>query len=387
VAKFPPYYLCDLSPKFPPDFRHTTKLLNNQSNKIVSNANATMAMHLISPTDALFTLNSSLQHNQNDTQSIPKNTGKSLGAGVTGVCFVKDPASTLQDDTNNTPAPVRNRRRQCDSDASSSNDDTDEQTSDDDDDHPLQFRCSSLLLGPQHARQNDYEPYQHATHLSAASYNSLSGALLASCHTDGSVKLWDLATRRCRMNDIFSECPRGASGLAIRRLGVGCADGTNEFLYQTRDRLGSVTLHDLNHPSTPLLTMHTHSTTFCAISPCHIGPELPVEGAIIGGARHLVALPTEEHSVAIVRDLRSNPQGTPAWRVSVGDDYISSMYGTRRKYGMLTSLALCLQESTNNIVLGCGMENGSALFYDLGALGRGRGGLNLGKKKRTTPIL
>jgi WD40 repeat protein len=39
---------------------------------------------------------------------------------------------------------------------------------------------------------------------------------------------------------------------------------------------------------------------------------------------------------------------------------------------MTTSLALCLQESTNNIVLGCGMENGSALFYDLGALGRGR---------------
>ncbi|KAL7439751.1 hypothetical protein ACHAXH_004783 [Discostella pseudostelligera] len=337
-----------------------------------------MAMHLISPTDALFTLNSSLQHRQNDTQSIAKNTGKSTGAGVTGVCFVKDPASTLHDDSD-TNTPVRNRRRRSDSDRdTSSNDDaTDEESSDDDDVHPLQFRSSSLVLGPQHARKNDTcyvdnEAHQHATHLSAASYDSLSGALLASCHIDGSVKLWDLATRRCRMNDIFSECPRGAPGLAIRRLGIGSADGSNEFLYQTRDRLGTVTFHDLNRPSTPLLTLHTHSTTFCAISPCHIGAEPPVEGASIGGARHLVALPTEEHSVAIVRDLRCNPQDNPAWRVAVGDDYISSMYGTRRKYGMTTSLALCLQESTNNIVLGCGMENGSALFYDLGALGRGR---------------
>lgn len=297
---------------------------------------------------------------------------------MTGVCFVKDPASTLHDDSD-TNTPVRNRRRRSDSDRdTSSNDDaTDEESSDDDDVHPLQFRSSSLVLGPQHARKNDTcyvdnEAHQHATHLSAASYDSLSGALLASCHIDGSVKLWDLATRRCRMNDIFSECPRGAPGLAIRRLGIGSADGSNEFLYQTRDRLGTVTFHDLNRPSTPLLTLHTHSTTFCAISPCHIGAEPPVEGASIGGARHLVALPTAEHSVAIVRDLRCNPQDNPAWRVAVGDDYISSMYGTRRKYGMTTSLALCLQESTNNIVLGCGMENGSALFYDLGALGRGR---------------
>ena len=88
----------------------------------------------------------------------------------------------------------------------------------------------------------------------------------------------------------------------------------------------------------------------------------------MGGAQNLVALPTEEHSLAIVRDLRCDPTGTPAWRVTMGDEYISSMYGTRRKYGMLTSLALCVEETTQRIVLGCGMENGSALFYDLGAM-------------------
>ena len=91
----------------------------------------------------------------------------------------------------------------------------------------------------------------------------------------------------------------------------------------------------------------------------------------MGGARNLVALPTDEHSLAIVRDLRCDPTGTPARRVAIGDEYISSMYGTRRKYGMLTSLALCVEETTQRIVLGCGMENGSALFYDLGAMGHG----------------
>lgn len=292
---------------------------------------------------------------------------------MTGVCFVKDPTSTSQKQNDTKTKTLGNRQSQC-CDRGRSDDATDGETSDDDD-FPLQFQCSSLLLGPRHRRIGEachegYESYDHATQISAASHNSLSGALLASCHVDGSCKLWDLATRRCKVNDIFSDCPRGAPGLAIRRLGVGNADWSNEFLYQTRDHLGTVTLHDLNRPCTPLLQIHTRSSTFCAISPCHIGVEPPVEGASIGGHRHLVALPTEEHSVAIVRDLRCDPRGNPAWRVSVGDEYIN--YGTRRKYGMLTSLALCLQERTNTVVLGCGMENGSALFYDLGAIGRGR---------------
>jgi len=156
----------------------------------------------------------------------------------------------------------------------------------------------------------------------------------------------------------------GGPGLAVRRLSTGGEDAANQFLYQTRDPLGTVSLIDLNRPCTPLLQMHTYSTTFCAMSPCHTGTR-----SYIGGARNLVALPTEEHSLAVVRDLRCDPRGAPAFRVAMGDEYISSMYGTRRKYGMLTSLALCLQETTQRIVLGCGMENGSALFYDLGAMG------------------
>lgn len=278
------------------------------------------------------------------------------------------PAVSRADTINRFPASCRSK-------TSSWGEATGEESSDDDQ-QSLQFRCSNLLLGAQHQRikdtnQEDFESYHHATHLSAASHNSLSGALLASCHIDGSCKLWDLATRRCKVDDICSECPRGAPGLAIRRLGFRGEEPVNEFLYQTRDRLGTVSLHDLNRPSTPLLNIHTYSTSFCAISPCHIA-EPPVEGTNMGGARNLVALPTEKHSNAIIRDLRCNPTGPPAWRVLVGDEYISSIYGTRRKYGMLTSLALCLQETTSNIVLGCGMENGSALFYDLGLVGHGR---------------
>jgi WD40 repeat protein len=236
-----------------------------------------------------------------------------------------------------------------------------------DNDHPpLHFRCSDFLLGPQ--RNNQESSFQHAAHLSAASRGSLSGAVLASCHVDGSCKLWDLATRRCYVEELGpNNGSRGGAGLVVRRLSTGGEDAVNQFLYQTRDPLGTVSLHDLNRPCTPLLQMHTYSTTFCAMSPCHTGNR-----SCIGGARNLVALPTEEHSLAVVRDLRCDPRGTPAWRVAMGDEYINSMYGSRRKYGMLTSLALCVQENTQTIVLGCGMENGSALFYDLGAVGHGR---------------
>ncbi len=248
-------------------------------------------------------------------------------------------------------------------DTSSSSEDDE---SGDNDHPPLHFRCSDLLLGPQRIKQES--SYQHAAHLSAASRGSLSGAVLASCHVDGCCKLWDLATRRCYVEELSpNNGSRGGPGLAVRRLSTGGEDVANQFLYQTRDPLGTVSLHDLNRPCTPLLQMHTYSTTFCAMSPCHTGNR-----SCISGARNLVALPTEEHSLAVVRDLRCDPRGTPAWRVAMGDEYINSMYGSRRKYGMVTSLALCVQKNTQRIVLGCGMENGSALFYDLGVVGHGR---------------
>ena len=315
-------------------------------------------------TDALFTLNSSLEHD-NSVKGI-KNPSVPA-AGVMGVCFVKDQIINSQyeisslnnnDDTDSIAADI------SDSDST-------------DDNEPLQFKCSNLLLGLTHNNNNkdtgSIQPYhQQATHLSAASHTSLSGAVLASCHQDGSCKLWDLATRRCTVPDICVDHPRGGSGLSLRRIGTSQNKSTtNQFLYQTRDPLGTVTLHDMNRPCDPIVQLYTYSSTFCAMSPCQIGDN--TNGNFheeLGGSSNLVALPTAEHSVAVVRDLRCNPESNPAWKVDIGgSEYISSMCGSRRKYGMLASLALCLQESTQRVVLGCGMENGEALFYDLGAKG------------------
>ncbi|KAL7537343.1 hypothetical protein ACHAXR_007753 [Thalassiosira sp. AJA248-18] len=336
---------------------------------------------MLSANDALFTLHSSAATSSRGVN----NWGGNASSAVTGVCFVRDPIHSHDlGAAPNGGSGIKRINGPCQSDDNdgSSNDDCN-----DDDTSELQFRCSNLLLGPQppcdpeatlniiNANESRthgvVQSYQHATHLSAASHHSLLGSVLASCHLDGSCKLWDLATRRCIVKDIGLDNPRGGSGLAVRRLDVGRGEQSHQFLYQTRDPFGTISLHDLHRPCTPLLQMRTFSTTFCAMSPCNIGSET-LGGATMGGEANLVALPTEEHSVAVVRDLRCHPRGNPAWRVTVGDDYISTMYGSRRKYGMLTSLALCLQESTQKIVLGCGMENGSVLFYDLGAMGKGR---------------
>ncbi|KAL7495828.1 hypothetical protein ACHAWX_000296 [Stephanocyclus meneghinianus] len=98
---------------------------------------------------------------------------------------------------------------------------------------------------------------------------------------------------------------------------------------------------------------------------------------VVGGECNLLALPTEFQSMAIVRDLRCDPTSQPAFRIDIGKDNNSAAnrcnyYGRDNKYGMLMSLALSMQYDTHRLVLGCGMEDGSVLFYDLGESGKGR---------------
>ena len=259
---------------------------------------------------------------------------------------------------------------------------------------PLHFQCSNLLLGKSNRATNTNATlHEGATQLSAASHNSLSGGILASCHLDGSAKLWDLSTRRCIVQDIcqeksyvgskFGGSRRLGAGLALRRLSTGWYqenshgshdDAAHQFLYQSRDPFGTVTLHDSHRPCTPLSQIQTHSSSFCAISPCRMESTIESNNTL-GGAQHLVAFPTQEQSVAVVRDLRCDPTGAPAWMVSVGNEYRGwheYSKNSHQNYGMLMSLALCMQERTQNIVLGCGMEDGSVLFHDLGAIGHGR---------------
>ena len=84
----------------------------------------------------------------------------------------------------------------------------------------------------------------------------------------------------------------------------------------------------------------------------------------------MIALPTQHQSVAIIRDLRCDPTTNPSYRIDVGNDCNDSMAHSPRNYGMLTSLGLMnVQEKSQQLVLGCGMEDGSALFYDLRSQG------------------
>mmetsp|Transcript_17675 Transcript_17675/g.35375 ORF Transcript_17675/g.35375 Transcript_17675/m.35375 type:complete len:506 (-) Transcript_17675:1597-3114(-) len=299
---------------------------------------------MLSSTDALFSLHTS------SVDNVAKNAGSdgSSSTAVTGVCFVQN-------------AP-QNVVVSCDD-----SEDTDSD-SDDDNFEPLQFKSSNLLLGHGDQKHRESSSYQEATHLSAASHTSLAGVVLASCHHDGTCKLWDLATRRCIVNDAAGG-GRSGPGLAVRRL-----DQMQQFVYQSRDVLGTVSLHDIHRPLDPILQIHTYSTSFCQMAPCHITEnsqyDAADEGATIAGERNLIALPTHEQSVAIIRDLRCDPTSNPTYRIDIGNDCEDSMlYSSRRNYGMLTSLGLCQQEKAQQLVLGCGMEDGSALFYDLRSTG------------------
>jgi len=243
----------------------------------------------------------------------------------------------------------------------------------DSDESDCNFQCSNLLLGPQHDTVESIS-MAAATHSSASSHGNLRGYSLVSCHQDGSCLVWDLSNRRCVVDNINDSGDR-KFGLAVHRI----EDSSNRFLYHTRDARGTVTLHDLHDPIVEVMRIETNSGTFCTMSPCRVGKYAPVdhnlESNVVGGESNLVALPTENHSIAIVRDLRCNPQSLPAFRIPVQDEDSSHRYnnfGRNNKYGMLMSLALSLQYDTQKLVMGCGMEDGSVIFYDLGACGKGR---------------
>ncbi|KAL7469477.1 hypothetical protein ACHAXS_009744 [Conticribra weissflogii] len=350
---------------------------------------------MLSPTDPLFTLH--ISNELDKTQAIPTRNSIGFkkisgGSSVTGVCFVREPFCRRDGGWR------RRSERRTSGSSASNGDDSDDGSSSSCSSSSLQFRCSNLLIANSVKHQkNDFTSFYGAIHVSAGSNSSLSGGILASCHLDGTAKLWDLSTRRCIVRDICHENRIGA-GLALRRVGNdssvnGFEDSRHQFLYQTRDPMGTVTLHDLNRPETKIVELHTHSTTFCAMAPCQgrfvnnfgIGHS---QSSASSEAQHLVALPNESQSTAEVRDLRINPGKSPAWKVTIGEDYKGWQgYSAKsRYYGMVTSLALCLQEPSQRIVLGCGMEDGSIFFHDLGGIGRGREPWWIGHGKETTIV-
>ena len=120
------------------------------------------------------------------------------------------------------------------------------------------------------------------------------------------------------------------------------------ILYQTRDALGTVSLHDTTTSTTTqqiLLQWQTLSQTFCPAAPCR-------------GNGNLVVLPSHHASFATVRDVRMPPDSNP----------VASFHGANDdRHGMMTSVAMCLSGKTKTPLVSCGMESGSVFVHDMTA--------------------
>lgn len=238
-------------------------------------------------------------------------------------------------------------------------DDSDDSDSDDDDDE-IQFRSSALLQGMSVPAST-----VPASSNTITGQQSLQGRYLVSCHYDGEALLWDLTLQQ-RVGRITSSSSSSSGnhrgpGMAVRRTA-----NSSRFLYQTRDEAGTVSLHALERvhesginsctarddtsPTTISIVRQyqTYTQSFCQATPCW-------------GNEHLMAMPAGEEAATTVVDHRaSNPV---AVKISVEGNH-----------GMLTSLGLSVvgeknggNRTSNNksVILACGMESGTAFFYDL----------------------
>jgi WD40 repeat protein len=269
-------------------------------------------------------------------------------ASVSSLCFL-----SARNGTASAPSAAANDDDNSDDDSTSS--------SDDEDSEELQFRCRSLV---QNERSHDQDITARARE--AAASVSLSGYRLISCHTNGDSYIWDLARRKI----VQEFTPNRGPGLALRQMGCMDDDDSNAsatsttVLYHTRDRNGTVSLHDLegmgHDDGRHLLTItqfETHAQTFCAATPCR-------------GNSNLIALPLNEDSFATIRDVRMSPTSAPVALIHGAGMRDFSDPSLLRKHGMLTSLALSETGSTNagRPILGCGMESGTLFFHDLAML-------------------
>jgi WD40 repeat protein len=122
-------------------------------------------------------------------------------------------------------------------------------------------------------------------------------------------------------------------------------------LFQTRDPKGTVTLHDLCSQKI-VQTYETFSNTFCASVPCHHHSKL-------------LAIPTPQHETVMIKDLRAK-EAVAVVSTNPKHDHASSSNG----HGMVTSMAM--MQLHNEIVLSCGMEDGTVLLHNVTNGGRNR---------------
>jgi WD40 repeat protein len=219
--------------------------------------------------------------------------------------------------------------------------------------------------------------------------HSLGHQLLASCQYHGNAHIWDLSLRRISCPILPVDDSRFDSpGLSIQRL-QDTSD--SQFMYQTRDALGSISLHDLQHSRSDstapsiIYTLHSYSPSFCS--------------ATAHGPANILAYPSQDTQHVELRDLRTHPLtsqpiaqilGAPNTTGSARYNKIdiqqnSNIRQTYRGHGMVTSLALCLAHpnhakyvdvsqdpSCGTLVLACGMESGYIFYHDLRMLGGNR---------------
>jgi WD domain, G-beta repeat len=350
-------------------------------------------------------------------------------SGVSSLCFVSNNTLPPKRNSNNKKHASSVNKVDADADetkgrSSSSSDDHD--TDDDDEsssssvsdsDEGVQFQCRSIIhKNNQNNRKHNMIGMDNNNALHNAVVGGLDTAatfLLATCHNNGPAKLWDLRHQTI-LYEFGSSGRRTGPGLALRRISASSSGSligptedeysssthisSSQVLYQTRDEKGTVSLHDLvtagyhsgssrggnattaTGAAAPLVTMETHSQTFCAASPCV-------------GDQNLVALPSHDAAFATIRDWRMAPTGRPAAYIHgagdggqtstiENDDATTTTTTKKKQHGMLTSLAMLRggineqggasissSSSSSRPILACGMEDGNVFFHDLAMRG------------------
>ncbi|KAL3940302.1 MAG: hypothetical protein SGBAC_005129 [Bacillariaceae sp.] len=203
--------------------------------------------------------------------------------------------------------------------------DSESDSSDDDSSEGFQFRSAQLV---QKRQDLNVGRVFHDPQLT-------SQQSLASCHSDGTLRLWDL-NRRIPIAEMTFDGP----GLSVRRLSTNIEDKTQSIspllLYHRRDPDGTVSIIDATQ-SKVVQEFQTRAQNFCKAVPCY-------------GDDNLLAMPSTNDSTVSVMDRRDQ---RPAYVLPLKDK------------GMLSSLAMSTTRGSQQPILVCGMENGSVLFNQL----------------------
>jgi WD40 repeat protein len=178
----------------------------------------------------------------------------------------------------------------------------------------IEFRSSRL----QKQQGNDNKSFRNL--------RLLANRFLTSCHSDSTVRLWDLSRR-----ESIAHLPLRGPGMAMKR-----TEAKHSIMCQTRDPKGTVSILD-THQLSIQQQFETYSQTFCQAAPCT-------------GDENLLALPAEQDNIVRVMDRRDD---VPVYTMPI------------KGHGMLTSLAMSIGGGSKRPILACGMESGSVIFHHL----------------------